>query len=52
MLDKEALDVLRDETTNAKARKSFRLSGHEKRMILNIIDELEKARRGGDQETT
>jgi transcriptional regulator with XRE-family HTH domain len=52
VLDREALDVLRDETTSAIARKSFRLPAPEKRMILNIIDELEKARRGGDQEAT
>ncbi len=52
VLDWEALDILRDETTSAIARKSFRLTGPEKRMILNIIDELENARRGGDLEAT
>jgi transcriptional regulator with XRE-family HTH domain len=50
LLDREALDILRDETTSAIARKSFRLPGPEKRMILNIIDELENARRARDQE--
>ena len=52
MLDREALDILRDETTSAKARKSFHLPGTERRMILNIIDELEKSRRGGEQGAT
>ena len=40
VLDREALDILRDETTSAIARKSFHLPGPEERMILNIIDEL------------
>ncbi len=52
LLDREALDILRDETTSAIARKSFRLPDPEKRMILNIIDELENARRARDQEKT
>jgi hypothetical protein len=52
MLDREALDILRDKTTSAIARKSFRLPAPEKRMILNIINELENSRRAGDQETT
>jgi hypothetical protein len=48
----EALDLLRDETTSTIAHKSFHLPGPEKRMILNIIDELENARRTDDEETT
>jgi hypothetical protein len=52
ILDREALDILRDETTSAIARKSFRLPGPEKRMILNIIDELENARHAGELEAT
>ncbi len=52
ILDREALDILRDATTSAIARKSFHLPNPEKRMILNIIDELENARRAGDQATT
>jgi hypothetical protein len=52
IVDREALDILRDETTSAIARKSFHLPGTERRMILNIIDELEKSRRGGEQGAT
>jgi transcriptional regulator with XRE-family HTH domain len=52
MLDREALDILRDETTSDIARKSFHLPGPEKQMILNIIDELENARRASEQEAT
>ena len=52
MLDREALDILRDETTSAIVRKCFRLPAPEKRMILNIINELENSRRAGNQETT
>ena len=52
ILDREALDILREETTSAIARKSFHLPGPEKRMILNIIDELDKARLAGEQEAT
>ena len=48
MLDREASAILRDETTSAIARQSFRLAGPEKRMISNVIDELYKARLAGD----
>lgn len=47
IFDREALDILRDETTSAIARKSFHLPGPEKRMILNIVAELESAHRAG-----
>jgi transcriptional regulator with XRE-family HTH domain len=52
IVDNEAMNILGDETTSAIARKSFRLPGPEKRMILNIIDELENARRASEQEAT
>ncbi len=52
ILHREALDILRDETTSAIARKSFRLPGPEKRMISNVIDEPENARLAGEQEAT
>jgi len=52
MLDREALDILRDKTTSSIARQNFRLPGHEKRKILTGIDQLEGKRRAGDLEAS
>jgi hypothetical protein len=41
-----------DGTASAIARESFRLPGHEKRMVLTIIDEPENMRRAADQGAT
>jgi transcriptional regulator with XRE-family HTH domain len=41
IIDREAMEVLRDETVSAIAHKSLRLPGRERRMILTIIRQLE-----------
>jgi transcriptional regulator with XRE-family HTH domain len=41
IIDREAMEVLRDETISAIAHKSLRLRGRERRMILTIIRQLE-----------
>lgn len=48
LLDREAMEILRDETVSAIAHKSLRLPGREKQMILNIIRQFEDSREGGD----
>lgn len=41
IIDREAMEVLRDKTVSAIAHKSLRLPGRERRMILSIIQQLE-----------
>jgi transcriptional regulator with XRE-family HTH domain len=41
IIDREAMEVLRDETVSAIAHKSLRLPGRERRMVLSIIRQLE-----------
>jgi len=44
IIDREALEILQEETTSSIARESFRFPPHERRMILNIIRQLEGMR--------
>lgn len=41
VIDREAMEIFRDETVNAIAHKSLHLSGPEKQMILGIIRQFE-----------
>jgi transcriptional regulator with XRE-family HTH domain len=41
IIDREAMEILRDETVSAIAHKSLHLSGREKQMILGIIRQFE-----------
>lgn len=41
LIDREAMEVLRDETVSAIAHKSLRLPSRERRMILTLIRQLE-----------
>lgn len=49
LLDKEAMEIFRDETVSAIAHKSLYLPGREKEMILSIIRQFEDSRRGADE---
>lgn len=49
LLDKEAMDIFRDETVSAIAHKSLHLGGREKEMILGIIRQFEDARDGANE---
>jgi transcriptional regulator with XRE-family HTH domain len=49
LLDREAMDIFRDETVSAIAHKSLHLPGREKEMILSIIRQFEDSRRGADE---
>lgn len=48
LLDKEAMEILQDETVSAIAHKSLRLPGRERQMILNIIRQFEDLHEGED----
>jgi transcriptional regulator with XRE-family HTH domain len=48
LLDREAMEIFRDETVNAIAHKSLRLPGRERQMILNIIRQFEGLHEGGN----
>ena len=48
LLDREAMQIFRDETVSAIAHKSLHLPGREKEMILSIIRQFEDSRRGAD----
>jgi len=48
IIDREAMEVLRDETVSAIAHKSLRLPGRERRMILSIIRQLENMQGADD----
>jgi transcriptional regulator with XRE-family HTH domain len=41
IIDREAMEILRDETVSAIAHKSLHLSGREKQMVLGIIRQFE-----------
>jgi transcriptional regulator with XRE-family HTH domain len=41
VIDREAMEILRDKTVSAIAHKSLHLPGRERRMILSIIQQLE-----------
>jgi transcriptional regulator with XRE-family HTH domain len=49
IIDREVLDIFRDETATAIAHKSSDLPGHEKQMIPNIIHQFEETHAAGDQ---
>jgi hypothetical protein len=49
IIDREALDIFRDETTSIIARKSFHLPKWEKEMILNIVEQFENSRVAADR---
>ncbi len=48
LLDREAMDIFRDETVSAIAHKSLHLPGRERQMILNIIRQFEEMQEDGD----
>ena len=48
LLDRNAMEIFRDETVSAIAHRSLRLPGRERQMILNIIRQFEDSREGGD----
>ena len=50
IIDREVLDIVRDETASAIAHKSLHLPGHEKQMILNIIQQFEDMHAADDQD--
>lgn len=50
IIDREVLDIFRDETASAIAHKSFHLPGQEQQMILNIIRQFEDMRAANDED--
>ena len=50
IIDREVLDIFRDETASAIAHKSFHLPGQEQQMILNIIRQFEDMRAADDDD--
>ena len=50
VIDREMLEIFRDEKASAIAHRSFHLPGNEKQMILNIIRQFEEMHAADDQD--
>jgi transcriptional regulator with XRE-family HTH domain len=49
LLDREAMEIFRDETVSAIAHRSLHLPGRERQMILNIIRQFEEMQEDGSE---